>query len=248
MQGLEAIMSSWEAQFGIAEAVETNAPILMAFLDYHKFFDSFEPRFFGRLMQDAGIHEDFTRLFVQLNCNAVRFIKIGKTFGNPIKPFNALGQGDPWVLIAAFLYVSTQFNMLNEVAPQVSGTAVIDDRALQGEPEQIDKAIRAIFVFDSLAGHITHPEKITFSSPSVVIRNLVAKWEYDGLTPRMEMTQKLVGDVVTVLKNGSTALPNARLEHAIRTAARIKYIDCSRAAKTHALRTVAVPRMLPSTL
>ena len=101
MRGLAAIMASWDAQAGIAEAAATNSPMLMAFLDYHNFFDSFEPRFFGFFLLDAGIHPDFVQLFVHLNTNAVRHIKIANTYGESIKPFNALGQGDPWVLLVA---------------------------------------------------------------------------------------------------------------------------------------------------
>ena len=138
--------------------------------------------------------------------------------------------------------------MLREIAPQVRGSAVIDDRSLQGPEDQINTALCAIFVFDKRAGHLTHPEKITFASPSSSVRKRVCTWTYDGLKPRFEQTQKLVGDVITILKNGASALPNARLEHGIRSAARIKFLDCSKAAKSHAMATVAVPRITPSTL
>ena len=194
-------------------------------------------------MADAGIHPDMLSLFVNLNTNAVRFIKISNTFGEGIRPFNALGQGDPWVLLVAILYVSTQFKMLQEVAPQVRGSAVIDDRTLHGPEEQVDKALRAVFAFDNRAGHITHPEKITLATPFPAIKRKALKWVYDGHKPRFETTQRMVGDVVTVLKNGANALPTQRLNHGVRTAARIKAIDCSKRGKSHALRTVAIPSM-----
>ena len=157
----------------------------------------------GQLLLDAGIQPDFVDLFVHLNTNAMRHIEISNTFGEAIKPFNALGQGDSWVLLVAILYVSTQSKMLQKIAPQVRGSAVIDDRSLQGPEDQIDNALRAIFTFDSKAGHITHPEKITFATNSAAVKRKVSARTYDGMRPRFEQTQKLVGDVITVLQNGA---------------------------------------------
>ena len=39
-----------------------------------------------------------------------------------------------------------------------------------------------------------------------------------------------------------------RLDHAIRSAARLKYFDCSKEATNYAISTTAIPRMVPSTL
>ena len=121
MRGLEALMASWDTQSNMAEATCTREPSAMAFLDYYKFFDSFHPGFFGDFLSCAGIHSDFVRLFVHLNTNSQRFVKIADTFSAPIRPFNALGRGDPWVLIAAILYVSLQFRMISHFAQMREG-------------------------------------------------------------------------------------------------------------------------------
>ena len=150
MKGLESLMASWDAQSSLADAACTQEPFAMAFLDYYKFFDSFQPDFFGQFLSCAGIHEDFVRLFVNLNTNSQRFVKVSDTYANPIVPFNALGQGDPWTLIAAILYVSSQLRMVQHVAPQVTGSAFIDDRSLRGPPLQMHLALTKIFRYDFL--------------------------------------------------------------------------------------------------
>ena len=178
-------------------------------------------------MAKAGIHADFIRLFVNLNTMSQRFVKISDTFSSPIQPFNALGQGDPWVLLCAILYVSSQFKMVQQVAPSVKSIAVIDDRSLQGPPDQLHLALCRIFAFDILAGHLTHPEKITLTACTKKDLERIAKWVFDGFKPPIVQTQRLVGDVVTTLKNGARQLATSRLEFAIRTAARIKAADTS---------------------
>ena len=48
---------------------------------------------------------------------------------------------------------------------------------------------------------------------------------------------------MTTPKNGAKELSNERLRHAIRTTARIKSLQCSKAANACAPRAVALPRM-----
>ena len=64
----------------------------------------------------------------------------------------------------------------------------------------------------------------------------------------MVQAQKLVGDIVTTLANGASRISNARLDFAIRTMARIRAAETSGQAKLWAAQTMAVPRMLPSSL
>ena len=248
LKGLESLMASWDAQSNMAEAHASQDPFAMAFLDYFKFFDSFQPAFFGHFLLKAGMHADFVRLFVHLNENSKRFVKIADTYSNPITPFNALGQGDPWVLIVALLYVSTQFRMINHFAPLIKCSAVIDDRSLQGPPRQLHCALLKVFVFDSLAGHITHPDKLTVSACSKRDRSIISEWVFDGIKPKLVQYQRLVGDTVTNLCNGASQLANSRLEFSIRTAARIKAAESSARSKLWAMQAMAIPRMVPSTL
>ena len=90
LKGLESLMASGDAQANMAEAASSQDPFAMAFLDYYKFFDSFQPEFFGHFLGKAGIHSDFVRLFVHLNTNSRRYVKVADTFSDPILPFNAI--------------------------------------------------------------------------------------------------------------------------------------------------------------
>ena len=169
MPGMEAAMASWDVQSDVARAAFNKTPLVLAFLDYYKFFGSFEPRFFGKFLSAHGVAPDFVDLFVDLNVNSVRHIKIGNTFGPPIEPFNALGQGDPWVLMVAILYVSCQFRRIHKIAPQLKTSAVIDDRSIRGPPEDVQTVLLDIVDFDAGAGHTTNPDEITLSATT-------AKW------------------------------------------------------------------------
>ena len=248
MKGLESLMASWDAQADLAEAAASSTPFVMAFLDYYNFFDSFHPAFFGRFLSRAGIHEDFLKLFVHLNECSQRYVKIADTYSDPIRPFNALGQGDPWVLIVAILYVSSQFRMVQCLHPGVSGSAVIDDRTLKGPPEQVKAALESIFSYDAKAGHITHPEKITLTAATQKVSKDSEQWSFDGFRPPVVQTQRLVGDIVTNIAKGASQLATSRLEFALRTMARIRAAETSSQAKTWAAQAMAIPRMVPSTL
>ena len=109
--------------------------MVLGMLDYYKFFDSFEPRFYAKFLQEMGVYCNLVRLSLDLNLNAVRRIKIGTAYGKPLHTFNALGQGDPLTLIVALLYVTVQFNSLDVISPSVAKSAVVDDRNIRGSSQ-----------------------------------------------------------------------------------------------------------------
>ena len=88
-----------------------------------------------------GIHEALVRLFLDLNANAVRRVKIGTVLGKPFGTFNALGHGDPLTLVVALLYVSVQFTALDTICPSLTRSAVVDDRNIRGARGEILKAL-----------------------------------------------------------------------------------------------------------
>ena len=63
-------------------------------------------------------------LFLNLNTSAKRYIKIGDTYGPQMRPYNALGQGDPFSLLAANLYVHTLFTVLRKRTPNEPSACV----------------------------------------------------------------------------------------------------------------------------
>ena len=94
MAGKEPSEASWDAQSAVAAAMEQGEEMILAMPDYYKFFDSFEARFYSKFFEKMGVHSELVGLFLDLNVNAVRRVKIGNALGKPFKTFNALGQGD----------------------------------------------------------------------------------------------------------------------------------------------------------
>ena len=146
------------------------------------------------------------------------------------------------------MYVSCQFRRLHCIAPAVSTKAVIDDRTFKGPEDQVHKALVDVIDYDKAAGHDTNPEKMTLTATTRKLRIEITKWVFGELSPKVVLAQKLVGDVITVHKNGAKELVGERLQYAIRTAARVKSLQCSNSTKACAVRSVAIPRLLPSTL
>ena len=110
MPGTEAREAAWDAQSAMAAAADGNEELIVALLDYYKFFDSFEPRFYARFLDDMGIHQQFVDLFLDLNTKAIRRVKISGVYSEGFTTFNALGQGDPVTLMLALLYVTVHPN------------------------------------------------------------------------------------------------------------------------------------------
>ena len=133
--------------------------MVVSLLDYHKFFDSFDPRFYAKMLKDMGVHHDFATLFLDINTNAKRRIKIGNTYGRELNTYNGIGQGDPKSLFVALLYITVQFRLLDDEHPEITKGAVVDDRNLRGKPETMESALKCTFQVDEAAGHLTNPKK-----------------------------------------------------------------------------------------
>ena len=50
MKGRRHTEASWDAQAHIEHAINTDKELVVALLDYFKFFDSFEPRFYAVIL------------------------------------------------------------------------------------------------------------------------------------------------------------------------------------------------------
>ena len=86
MRGRECGEASWDTQSAIESAINGSEELVVALLDYYKFFDSFDPRFYAAFIVDAGIDWRLGQLFLHLNCNVRRRIKIGTTYGPEFTP------------------------------------------------------------------------------------------------------------------------------------------------------------------
>jgi hypothetical protein len=160
MQRRECLEASYQAQAELEKAANKKESLVVSLLDYHKFFDSFDPRFYAPMLEDMGVHKMFADLFLDINTGARRRVKIGNTYGRELNIYNGIGQGDPKSLFTALLYITVQFRMLDEEHPGVNKGAVVDDRNLRSGPQQMEKALESTFHFDAAAGHLTNPTKM----------------------------------------------------------------------------------------
>ena len=133
---------------------------MVAFLDYQNLFDSFEPNLFAKFLLKMGIDPALVQLFLDSNVNARRRIRIGGVYSEEFDTFNALGQGDPFTLLGALLYVSVQFYALDTICPGLMKSAVVDDRTIRANKELILRAILWIQKYDKKAGHLTNTVKL----------------------------------------------------------------------------------------
>ena len=218
MAGREPGEASWDAQSAVAAAMEQGEDMVLAMLDYYKFFDSFEPKFYAKFLEKMGIHSNLVRLFLDLNVNAVRRVKIGNALGKPFQTFNALGQGDPLTLVVALLYVSVQFVALDQICPKLRKSVVVDDRNLRGEGEDILRAWNFIYRFGIRAGHLTNPKKLALLATTKSGKAWCGNLTLEGVKPKILDKEMLVGDVITTLRKGNGFLATKFVNHAVRGA------------------------------
>ena len=248
MPGREPREASWDTQAEVAAAMDGGEEMVIAFLDYHKFFDSFEPHFFSKMLLKMGIEPAFVQLFLNLNTNGIRRIRMGGLYSKPFTTFNALGQGDPFTLIVALLFVSIQFNALDEACPMVMKSAVVDDRTIRAPKEQILRAITIIQDFDLKAGHLTNTVKLTLMATTLECRKWCEQIIIDDKKPKIANRDIVVGDVVTTSRSGNTFLATKRVNHAMSGAKRILSQDVPIAMQEKACNAVALPRLTACTL
>ena len=77
-------------------------------MDYWKFFDAMEPIFMNELMRSIGFDPDYCEMMKDIHCNLQRYIKIGKSVGEPLNGENGFGQGDTYSILCAVAMVSIQ--------------------------------------------------------------------------------------------------------------------------------------------
>ena len=244
MAGKEPGEASWDAQAAVASVMEQGEEMVLAMLDYYKFFDSFEPQFYAKFLEKMGIHSELVGLFLDLNLNAVRRVKIGNALGKPFTTYNALGQGDPLTLVVALLHVSVQFIALDQICPRMKKSAVVDDRNIRGTKEDILLAWQFIYKFDVRAGHLTNPAKLALLATTKEGKAWCQELTLEGAKPKILDKEVLVGDVITTVRTGNGLLANKRVSHAVRGAEKILAMDVNQRLKKHGCNAVVIPRLL----
>lgn len=112
--------------------------------------------------------------------------------------------------------------MLN---PQYGNTikmgACVDDRNFRGDLEKLEEVCQLISEFDRRAGHRIQPKKTTLH---VTDRKQAAEAQYiifDGRNPRVNESETLIGEPVSIAGQHCNRLANSRISKAITTARKI---------------------------
>ena len=126
--------------------------------------------------------------------------------------------------------------------------AVVDDRNLRSNPEQMGSALQCTFEFDKAAGHLTNPKKWGLTGANKRAKAWCENYEFEGQKPKVHVRHVLVGDVLTANGVGNNGLANQRAAHAIRGAIMASRVQADATAKRYALKALAIPRLLPSTV
>ena len=109
-------------------------------------------------------------------------------------------------------------------------------------------ALESTFKFDKAAGHLTNPKKWGLTGTNKQAKEWCNKYEFEGEKPKVHDRHVLVGDVLTTNGVGNGGLANQRAAHAIRGAIMASRVQAEATAKRYALKALAIPRLLPSTV
>jgi len=148
----EFIETAWDSQLAIELALLTRTEHTQINTDYEKFFDTFDPKFFYRLLLAIGLPSDAAKLLLDMYTKICRRIKIGKHIGKAFASNRGFGQGDSLSLFAALVITTIQFRYINAHCPNVKLGVVIDDRNFRGPCCDVIKAVQLALKFDDDAG------------------------------------------------------------------------------------------------
>ena len=210
-------------------------------MDAYKFFDSFEPEFTGSMHQACGIEPDLADMFCDLSTKAERHIKIGKTYGEAMDTFNGLGQGDSLALMSAIIYVALQHRFLAAQFPKMRMSSAIDDRNLRASVPTLQNAFTDIVDFDHAAGHITNPEKAAASALDAGDRLKLSEID-DKL--KIFITEKCVGETITVTNKANKQYANQRADFAISAAKKNAQAPVNQNLKCRGTTMLVLPRLV----
>ena len=195
--GEEALDAAWDCQAEIENAMFRQKGHTVITMDYYKFFDYFDHDFTKEMLIHVGIHPDLANYLHNLNRSMTRVIKIGKAWGPNFSVTNGLGQGDPLSLIPALILVTWQFNMLDKKHPKVTKGAVVDDRNLRGECDDVAEAYRDAADFDAKAGHILQHEKTMVTTTTKNEAKNAKTLDFEGHRPKAANQQIVVGNLIS---------------------------------------------------
>ena len=251
LPGHESAEVSWDAQSDIEEALAHKKDLTICLMDYWKFFDAMEPDFVKEFLLACGLDEDYVHMTHEMYKNMNRYIKLGRSYGDPIQGANGSGQGDTYSILVALALVAVQFNYIQSKFPTLRMGSCVDDRNIRGEFQQVLQAYQEMAKYDALAGHFNNVKKMALSSTCPKVRKKIAVTnigsQEEPVFPRLFTVERLVGDFLNVTKRAATAEADKKVEYSIKAAVRTAICPTEQALKAKAVATLVIPRMLQGT-
>ena len=215
--GHECLSSAWPAQARIEQAMLEGKDRAAATLDYTKFFDRFDPKFYMQMLTAMGYPEGLASMQIDMYNDFIRHIKIAGTYGDPIKSECGMDQGCCLSLIAANATVAIEFNMVQDKTPDVNKLAFIDDRTLDTENiQQLEVAIQEVVKMDELMGHTTNVDKSKVLAATKRTRKRAGQMAIGGLRLSLVNDFKLFGHMCVavhrfIIQDADEAANEARI-------------------------------------
>lgn len=155
----QCLDAAWDVQGFLEENVALSQDDLVVLLGYWKFLDLFDYEMVLGFLCTVGFNPNLVELLVGHGRSLCRYFKVHGPYGRPIGQHKGLGQGDPFSVLVAMVYVGAQMRTVELQCPLVAATSVIDDRAIRGPPAAVCDAVALIANIDKEAGRITNVKK-----------------------------------------------------------------------------------------
>ena len=127
----------------------------------------------------------------------------------------------------------------------------LGDRKIRGDLEGVYNAYKDIIEIDTAAGHYVNRKKLAMTATTVKgrqdLKSLNMGTEAGLVTPRIFLSEKVVGDMICTKKAPARAASEARMNYSIDASQRVEVLQCQRAQKARAVATTVIPKMLKGT-
>ena len=239
----EAIHATLSAAMDIEQAQIDGNPIIMALLDYSKFFDSLTWEIIWKLADWLGAPKGIIRAMAKFYPDLVSRFKINGHFGPAWGRTNSVAQGCPLSIIWANIIGALWSKVLTSRVPEVKKSIFIDDKALRtGSTEMFEKAMRITAKLDAICGLKLNISKVKIMTNSKAYRKWASKLVIAN--QKMQITNSAVslGALLVSGKGATLKKGQERLEIAKRTLDKTARIKASNEIKGRIVEGKAIPQ------
>ena len=218
------IDAHFEVMMDVEEALLDKLTLLVALLDYSKYFDRFVWALTWRLLLQLGAPRELAALLEAFYVRLKRAFKLGRHFGEWWLSTNSVAQGCALSLIVANALITVWTRLIHRDAPQVCTTGYVDDRTIRSKQRnQFIRALESTARFDARTGHIMNVDKSNAASTTEAGRAWLRKLRIDGRRLRYTIAAKLLGAQFSTARYRVTQLSQQRADTARATLQRARF-------------------------